>query len=159
MQHLSGCHGTEATVFLQHLGATKEVNRHSNMLTASTTPFCRFFHSSWRSWSGSPIIWRKSWICQTLETSGALKTWTTFLLAALFQTDGAITCTPFTPLSSNLIVWRSHAGAVLSVRHGPASLSWQKCGGVSIAYAFLLRCDISCICIVYDWYVLVLFKK
>ncbi len=35
----SGCHVTEAASFFQNLAANKELNRNSNMLTASTTPF------------------------------------------------------------------------------------------------------------------------
>ena len=124
-------------------------------------PICSFFRSSWRS--GSPRIWRKSWICRTMETSGALKTWTAvtaFLLAGCCCLVSDRRGNNFHTFAFWYIrMTRSHAAAVLSVWHSPASLSCQKCDGVSIASALILRSDICSICLVYDWYILVLFTN
>ena len=76
-------------------------DRLSSMLTASTIPFCSFFPWNWRS--GLPRTCLMSWICQTPAMSGAQQTWTIFLFTAWFQTDGAITCTPFNASSLNPI--------------------------------------------------------
>ena len=104
-------------------GRTRTANRLSSMLTASTIPFCSIFLRNWRS--GWPRTCQKSWICQTPVMSGAQKPWTIFLFTAWFQTDGAITCTPFNASSLNPICIEGLCGrgVFLSKWHSIASMA------------------------------------
>ncbi len=125
-------------------GRTRTANRLSSMLTASTIPLCTFctqicsiFIRNWRS--GWPRTCQKSWIWQTPAMSGALKPWTIFLFTAWFQTDGAITCTPFNASSLNPICIKGLCG------RGVFLSKWKSIA--SMARTWMLRwVDIQSIC-------------
>jgi hypothetical protein len=114
-------------------------DRLSSMLTASTIPFCSFFPLNWRS--GLQRTCLMSWICQTPAMSGAQQTWTIFLFTAWFQTDGAITCTPFNVLSLNRICIEELC------RHSVSLSTWKHISSM----AEMLRCVNQTICHDIPW--------